>query len=152
MAISPGASSRPPSTCFLLVEPDAPGGQAQAERLGLGIRVEDPQDEAAAVLRLLEAREDDVAAELERRLERVAAEEVGAVVLARPDECGVRQRVAVEAERVLEDVAALALAVRRGDVRPGRERARRQAGRPRDRADAAQQRQSQPVLRGLVLG
>src|SRR5205814_291578 len=61
---------------LLLVEADPAGRQAQAERLGLRIRVEDAQDEPVAVLRLLEAREGDVAAELERRLEWVAAEEV----------------------------------------------------------------------------
>src|SRR5205807_6547620 len=58
---------------------------------------------------------------------------------------------AVETERVLEDVPATALAVRGGDVRPGSERARREAGRARDRADATQQRQPQPVRRRLIL-
>ena len=85
-------------------------------------------------------------------VERVAAEEVGAVVLARADERGVRELVAVEAERVLEDVPAAALALGRRDVRAGGERACRETGRARDRADAAEQRQSQAVGRRLVLG
>jgi hypothetical protein len=110
---------------LLLVEPGAPRRQAEGEGLGLRVRMEDPQNEAAAVLRLLEAREDDVASELEGRVERVAADEVRPVVLARPDERCVRELLPVEAERILEDVAAAALAVGRRDLRPGRERARR---------------------------
>src|SRR5438105_6012204 len=138
----------------LLVEPNAEDAHpADADSLRTLVRVEDAQDDPVAVLGALEAAEDNIAVELERRFERLTGDEVRAVVLCRAQQFRIRKSISVEAERVLEAMATQALAFGCRDRWACGDWPCREARRARDRSHAAEQGEPNvSVGAGLVLG